>query len=244
MFFKQKKLHTNLLPMNNKLSLILIVLLISAIKPIHAQDKALKNGFSVNLIAGYLSVENYGLTVHDPDNKKGLLLGFEVGNRWYVNANEKYGFGLMINWLDITYHDRNLDIPDDTVIAHVLNISLCEFGPIGTFALTSNIGMDAYYNIRPTYLNAGKVPYDDQDLNEDGIIEQGYYSSNANAIGFSHTLGLSVRWKSLALSGEYVFGNMKTLDDSRNDITGELNLNSGTNYISANHFRFMIGFKF
>jgi len=93
-------------------------------------------------------------------------------------------------------------------------------------------------------LNAGKVPYDDQDLDEDGIIEQGYYSLNANAIGFSHTMGLSFRWKSLALSCEYVFGNMKTLVDSRNDIIGDISINNGTDYISANHFRVMFGFKF
>jgi hypothetical protein len=224
--------------MNNKLTLILIILLISAIKPTKAQDNALKNGFSLNLIAGYPSPKTYGLTGHDPDNKHGNLIGFEVGNRWYLKTNEKYGFGLMLNWLDITYHDSKLDVPDDTVFAHVLNISLCEFGPIGTYAITPNTGLDAYYNIRPTWLNAGKVPYDDQDMDGDGVIEKGYYASNANGFGLTHTMGISVRWKSLALSCEYLLGNLREIDD------GDGFLSYGSNHISANHFRFMIGVKF
>jgi hypothetical protein len=225
--------------MRKKLTFFTIVLVIVAIMPLNAQDKALKNGFSVNLITGNPSAKNYGITAteNDPNENNHLLLGFEVGNRWYLNANDKYGLGIMLNWLDVTFQSGKIDVPGDTVYSHVLNISVAEVGPIGTLALTSDIGFDVYYNIRPTYLNAGKVPFN-EDMDGDGVIDEGFYGSNANAFGLTHTMGLSARWRSLALSCEYVLGNIRRVEG------GHGNLSYGSQIVSANHFRVMLGFKF
>ncbi len=223
--------------MKNKLNLVLIVLVISAIKPANAQNKAFKNGTIINLIFGNPSPNNYGIKGHHSKIENGNLVGFEIGNRWYFKHNEKYGIGLMVNWGDASFHSSyiGMDNVDSTLnYSLVLNIAFFEGGPIGTYALTSNIRMDAYYNMRPTYMLAGQVPY--EYVNGEGITEKGYYSSYATGFGLTHTMGFSFRWRVLALSFEYLYGNLREVD-------GGL-FQYGDNNISANHLRFMVGVKF
>jgi len=219
---------------------IVFALLITTLKPANAQDKALKKGFSINLITGFPSPENYGLEGLDPDLENRLLIGLEIGNRWYIKPQEKYGFGIMLNWFDISLQFSEVDPPKEASNnrTNVFNISLLEVGPIGTYAITPNIGIDAYYNIRPTYMKTSI--YLDQGWYGTG---EGYDVDDEAAMGFTHTCGLSIRRKALALSLEYLFGNIRTVDELSFD-NGDWSLDYGTKHLSSNHFRIMIGFKF
>ncbi len=226
---------------------IVFALLIITIKPVKAQDKALKSGFSINLITGFPSPENYGLKGLDPDLTNKLFIGLEIGNRWYIKPQEKFGFGIMVNWFDVTMQFNEVDPLKEysNNRTYVFNISFFELGPIGTYAITPDIGIDAYYNIRPTYMNTGIYLDDDQDWDWDGDIDVGGYDADdETAMGFSHTCGLSIRRKALALSFEYILGNIRTIDGLKSDLSGDFSLNYGTNHLSANHFRIMLGFKF
>ena len=68
--------------------IVIIVIALSAIviNNANAQDKVLKSGFNINLITGFPSSENYGLTGLDPDLKNRLFIGLEIGNRWYIKS--------------------------------------------------------------------------------------------------------------------------------------------------------------
>ena len=218
---------------------ILFPLIIIAIGDVYGQTKSLKSGYSINLITGFPSAKNYGLKGLDPDLRNRLFIGLEMGNRWYIKPQEKFGIGIMVDWFDITMPFLEVDPPKEfsNNQMYIFNASIFELGPIVTFAINPDLGIDAYYNLRPTYMNMGIY------LDEDWETGEGYDAEDQTAMGFSHTCGVALRLKSFALSFEYLLGNIKTTDGLTFS-NGDWDINFNSTTLSSNHFRIMLGFKF
>lgn len=206
-----------------KVKSLLVLLLFSVIfSNLFAQkDRTLSNGLCVSLVTGFPSA-SFGTTDNASSGSKyGSLFGVQVGNRWYIKPQDKYGFGLMVNWIDFVLagkvgKESGLNKGNATI-----DLTLLEFGPVGTYAITDKIAFDAYYNFRPTVLVSALI-YSDPT----GKVEDETYTYSG--FGFSHTLGGAFRWKMLNLGIEYVVGGINckgtyngalpnvTLQDSKN----------------------------
>lgn len=194
------------------------------------EGRALKNGFGLQFQLGFPS-DQYGLD-KDYDlsgstlEKPGMLLGLQIGNRWYVNRGEKTGIAIMANWFDISWSQKK-DADDNA--RGVLDVALLEVGPAFTYALNSDMAIDAYYNLRPTVLSSVVI-----DSNKNGIGSVGF--------GVTHALGAAFRYKVLYIGAEYVLGNVNGTYADLGDFTGADAL--GDSKMVINNFRILLGFKF
>ncbi|MBN2862216.1 MAG: hypothetical protein JXN62_03575 [Bacteroidales bacterium] len=157
------------------------------------ESRTLSHGFSVNLIIG-IPPATYGLNKNaNPDDDIKILFtsGIQIGNRWYFGSSERFKMGLMVNWLDITAGTRK----NGDLTRVVADVSCFEIGPIGTIALSDDIALDAYYNLRPTgFVHMYTYATDDPT---------GYVG-----IGVSHAIGTAFRWKVLSVGLEYQIANI------------------------------------
>jgi len=182
------------------------------------KDRKLTNGFSINLISGIPSAAFGAEDNISSEWKYAMLFGLKLGNRWYFSTTEKYGIGLMINWIDIVVATKSVN-GDSRATA---DVSLFPVGPIGTIIIGENSAVDGYYNLRYTGFATA-------------------FGSNSNDIesfsgaGFSHALGAAFRWKALNVGLEYVVGSIKCKYSVNESITSKLKTNS---------MRLNIGFKF
>jgi hypothetical protein len=221
--------------MKKNVILLTIILLTSLTTNLFAQkDRKLSNGASVNLVIGIPS-STYGVTSDSKIDSKyqlGSIWGIQWGNRWYFKPKEKYGFGLMVNWLDITAGVKTGTESSYDWARSVADVSFLEVGPVGTYALTSDIALDAYYNLRPTGFASIMM------LTPDSGADETYTYSG---FGFTHALGAAFRYKALNIGLEYVMGSIDcegTFTGSSHDVTLESQKND------ANTFRIKIGAKF
>lgn len=165
---------------------LIILLFLSASVSVSAQEKnrILGNGFSIDCIIGFVP-NSYAWVKGDAsiNREMGLLIGGEIGNRWYLHLNNKLAFGTMVNWLEVSVTKKKSPGDYDWIgdITTVLDIALFETGPIITYALNGKTGIDVFYNIRPTLLN---------DV----------------AINVTQSVGVGIRRNVLMLNFEYVFG--------------------------------------
>ena len=197
------------------------------------KDRKLTNGFSVNLNVGIPS-DQYGVSSEDNIDSHyqlGSIWGLQLGNRWYFSPKENYGFGLMVNWVDITAGVKT-GIEDGYDWGRsVADVSFFEIGPIGTYALNKNIALDAYYNLRPTGFASVVL------ISDSGDDETYTYAG----FGFTHAIGTAFRYKALNIGIEYVMGGVNS-EGTYSGSYGDENLDSQKNI--ANNFRIMIGAKF
>jgi hypothetical protein len=199
------------------------------------KDRKFSNGFSINLVAGF-TPGTYGLTSDsNVDSKYQLsnIWGLQLGNRWYFKPKEKYGLGLMVNWLDFTAGTKTAASDGGDLTRAVVDISLLEIGPVGSFAVGKNIALDAYYNLRPTGFGSGFLWSGTANPNDEDFVYSGF--------GFTHAFGAAFRYKALNFGLEYVIGSI----DSEGTYTGsegERTLDNQVNVVD--NFRIMIGFKF
>jgi hypothetical protein len=199
------------------------------------KDRKFSNGFSINLVTGF-TPGTYGLTSEsnvDTKNQLSTIWGLQLGNRWYFKPKEKYGFGLMVNWFDFTTGTKSAPFDGGDLTRAVVDISLLEIGPVGTFALSKDIALDAYYNLRPTGFGSGFLWSGTSNPDDEDFVYSGF--------GFTHAFGTAFRYKALNLGLEYVVGSI----DSEGIYTGsegERTLENQTNIV--NNFRIMIGAKF
>lgn len=185
-------------------------------------NRTLSHGFSINLIVG-LPPANYGFHKDvdvDDDSKIILTSGIQIGNRWYFGSSERFKMGLMVNWLDMTAGTRK----NGEMTRVVVDVSLLELGPVASVALSDDIALDAYYNLRPTVF-AHIWTFSTED-------PTGYAGP-----GISHAIGTAFRWKVLSVGLEYVIGNINCeYIDTDFDYPNQKLVNS--------NFRLMIGAKF
>lgn len=214
--------------------LITIVIIAGLTSNLFAQkDRKLTNGFSINLIAGIPS-DQYGIPEDhslSDDYMLGSIWGLQLGNRWYFSPTEQYGIGLMVNWIDITAGVTVGSTGNYDWGRSVADVSFFEIGPLGTYALTKDIAIDAYYNLRPTGF-ATVTMYSSYDGDE---------TTTYAGFGLTHAIGAAFRWKALNIGLEYVMGSVNcegTYSDSYDDETLAERKNI------ANNFSIMIGAKF
>ena len=199
------------------------------------KDRKLTKGFSINLVTGIPSDE-YGASKGNPVPPEFQLniWGLQIGNRWYFNPQELYGIGLMINWFDITAGVATVKGESSDIARAVADVSILEIGPIGTYVLTNDIALDAYYNLRPTGFSTVSIRSYSSGSGED-------ITTTYAGFGFTHALGAAFRYRALNIGIEYVMGGINsdgTRSGSGNDVT------LTTQKHVANNFRIMIGAKF
>ena len=213
--------------MKKNLLLLALVLCIGFLSSVQAQ-RAIKNGFSINAVIGVPS-ESFGLDgIENMDSDIQLkgLYGFQLGNRWYFNPTDQYGIGLMVNWIDFTIGAKSTTIQNNDYGIAAIDITLLEIGPIGTFAISEDMAIDGYYNLRPTVFSWAIVDDDDDSYASAGI-------------GFSHAIGTAFRYKVLNIGFEYVLGSIKVSQEEDNGFYIPNN-----EKMKTNSFRFLIGVKF
>ena len=158
-----------------------------------------------------------------------LTFGFEVGNKFTISrfSEDKMSVGVLVDWLGFNYGsttvDNGEDEDEDADLVEskraIFNFNFLEVGPSFTYAVNDDIGVDLYYQIKPTLL----IP----TFSFGGETDAGDPS-----IGVSHAVGLGIRYSVFALSLEPNFGSVNVFDEE-----GEIKTN-------ATHFRINLGFKF
>jgi len=207
--------------------LFVVVFFIGILSNIHAQ-KAIKNGFSINAVIG-LASESFGLDNIESMNSEvqvKMLYGIQLGNRWYFNPTEQYGIGLMVNWIDFAIGAKSTTINNSEFGIAAIDFTFLEVGPVGTYAISEDMAIDGYYNLRPTVFGYAIV-----DEDEDSYVAAG--------AGFSHTLGAAFRYNKLNVGIEYVLGGINVSQEESDGINIPNN-----EKMSVNNFRIVFGFKF
>ena len=222
--------------MKKNILLIAIILLVGITTSLFAQkDRTLSNGFSVNLVLGFPST-TFGVPSDSEIDDKytiGTILGVQIGNRWYFKPKEKYGFGLMVNWLDFTMGVKSVSDSDGDWARATIDFSFLEVGPVGTFVLADNLALDAYYNLRPTVLSSAFVTSYSSSSDDETYTYVG--------VGVSHAIGAAVRYKIFNFGMEYTMGAINsqgTYSGSYDNVT----LDDEKNMV--NSFRLKFGLKF
>ena len=208
--------------------LLVLVFFIGILNNIQAQ-RAIKNGFSINAVIGFPS-GSFGLDgtpeILNSDLQLKMLYGLQLGNRWYFNPTEQYGIGLMVNWVDFTVGLKSITSGNYDYAIAAIDFTFLEVGPIGTFAISEDMAIDGYYNLRPTLFSYAIVSED----------EDSYASAG---IGLSHAIGTAFRFKVLNVGLEYVLGSIKVSQEEENGFNIP---NNGK--MKTNSFRIFIGVKF
>lgn len=187
--------------------------------------RAIKKGFSLLLEIGFPS-DKYGFDVDgDAFSEKGKIIGLQIGNRWYFKNEGISAFGIMANWLDVSWNKKS----ENDFDFGTLNVSFLELGPVYTYALSSDAALDFYYNLQPTVLSSAYVNSDG-----DGLGSAGF--------GMTHAIGGALRYKVFNFGLEYVFGKVNGAYVAVGDFPDTGNLGEAT--MSAKNVRFLIGFKF
>ena len=198
------------------------------------KNRTLSNGFSANLITGFPS-STYGFA-SDAKNvdqyKLGGIWGLELGDRWYFKPKERYGFGLLVKWIDLSGVYKKGTTNGENWEREVVDITFLSFGPIGTYAINDNVALDAYYNLRPTGFGSRLILKSPSGSSGD---ETYYYYG----FGISNALGVAFRYKALNIGLEYVFGSIK----SDGTYSGPNDLKLESQKIVNNNFRILLGVK-
>ena len=213
-----------------KINFLMVVLLFVGITSSYAQKNGIiGKGSNTNFIIGFPSA-SFGVEDGDEvadEYQLGVLWGIEWGNRWYFSPTETMGFGLMINWADISYSTKTGTENGLEWSKAVIDMTFMEIGPIGTYALSNNMAIDGYYNLRPTLLMSGAV------VSDETFAYAGF--------GFSHAIGTAFRYNVFNVGLEYVFGGINSVGTYSGSLGG-IDLDEKKN--KTNSLRIMLGFKF
>jgi len=233
--------------MKNYLS-ILFLLLFSLSSTTAQTDRTLKNGFGVKLNISSPG-SNYGLasptltdingqSIGSIDFGSGFMIGVQVGNVWYFNPKEKFGIGLMVNWMDFTIafaSGNNLVTNGFETNTNKLtfDFTIAEIGPIATFKLNDNSAFDVYYNLRPSIYFSTILTNDSFNSFNQDIL--------SIAFGPTHAIGAAFRYKVFYVGPELVIGRLKDRKVRNADFFDEYLYDDD---IKATHFRIVVGAKF
>lgn len=201
------------------------------------KHRAIKNGISFNTSIGF-NTEDMGLNVPEYNWDKHCYIHLQFGTRWYIRPKGKLAFGIKVNWIDFSYTEasalldttsQSSDGLDETTCKKFISFSFLTFGPVGTFAISKNIGFDLFYQLRPTYVRA------ETSRNNIGI-QPGF--------GVSHIAGCALRIGVFNLGAEYVFGKISPFVDKIDNTINGGNTSGKIGKISSDYFRIIIGCKF
>ncbi len=187
------------------------------------------NGFRLNFNFG-LTGGLYGADVDGDKDvykelgaKPGLTWGVSLGNKWTFArfSDDKMSVGLMVDWVDFSYASKKYTILNNDAYNRVLNIAFLKVGPSFTYALNDKMGLDAYYQVRPTY--AGSILGESDDPNV------------AVGFGFTHAVGVAFRYGLLNVAVEPNFGSVEVVNTDFDSLTSNMSLGNT---------RIVVGFKF
>ncbi len=198
-------------------------------------DDPLDNGFIIR--AGIsLPSQGYGFSSEEKEESKEytpkLGLGLEIGNQWYVfrSGAENLGVAINVNWFDLGLATKSTTSDGVDFTTAVFTGSFIEFGPMFTYKLTDDIGVDLFYNLKPTLMVSAATLSNDGDN----------FSQAYTGFGFNNAIGTTFRWRALAFGFEYVFGNIKATNVNSDD----KNATVPDNYkMISNAFKINIGVK-
>ncbi len=208
-------------------TLILSICLVALMTNVYGQkDRTLSNGFSVKVVTG-LPFELYGTDVDlegdiPSEFTYGMLFGMQIGNQWYISPSDNFGFAINVNWVDFTIAKKKVDLFEMT--RRAIDFTFIEVGPLVTYALSDEIAIDGYYNLRPTLLMTAQIYEGDDDA--DASI----------GFGFSHAIGANFRWNVLSVGAEFVGGGINSAAVDSEDVDKVK--------LSTSSLRFLLGVKF
>lgn len=219
--------------MKRTVLLLTVLFAVSLTMQVSAQ-RAIKNGFSIQANIGFPSTL-YGASVDAEksdleDYSYGTSIGFQLGNRWYIMPQEKWGVGIMVNWIDFNFAVKGGSEYGYDWARTTMDFTFIEFGPIGTFALNPDMAIDGFINYRPTLLISAWV------------VDASDYTEGSVGFGGTYTFGAAFRWKVLSVGLEYVGGKVNSAvaaesgDYTYDDLPNE--------DISSNNVRLVLGVKF
>lgn len=220
-----------------KLSLVLVVaILFTSLNSIAKKDPISK-GFNFNLYAG-IPGSTYGLEKDcgAPSSfSPNAISGIQIGNRWYFAPTKKFGVGLKVNWLDLSYGASDAS---ELEVVKVLDMSALGLGPVGSIGIGDHMAIDAYYQLRPTLLTSR--------LEHSEFIYEMYDGFGmANSIvktsfGLASTIGIAFRYRILNMGFEYLLGGVKSIHNS-----GSIHpYMSESPKLQTNSLRINLGLKF
>lgn len=195
------------------------------------------NGLGIKLFAGFHNSE-YGLPTYDLGILSSAVevdapnpspcLGIALDNRWYVANPGNAGIAINARWIDYSI----AFLKEDGCKTRYSDFSLLGVGAIGTYYLSDEMAIDAFYNICPNIL-IEKTKFDDGDGDLD---EVGYY------LGASHRLGAAYRYKVFQAGFEMKLGTLTGQDwgDNDDEYGGLFTVYDA----KTNNFRIFLGFKF
>ena len=198
------------------------------------QGKMLDDGFSLKFSIGFPPAE-YGFDGDIPVPEGFALettFGMEIGNQWYFYKNEHFGVGLDINWFDFVYGKTKINDPllVESADRFTFEASFIEFGPVVTYAINDLFAIEAYYNLRPTYMATWYREGPDDD-----VVVRNY--------SFLHAVGIGARLKFFYIGYESTFGTVNgnvTGYGEYEDITDLFDKQD----MSGNNSKLIIGFAF
>ena len=149
-----------------------------------------------------------------------VIFAFKMGNLWSFYSWDHFGIGMKMNWLEVSYTQRNIDLQDIYIHRFTVDFSAGAFGPLFIFAFNNKMCLDLYYNLRPTFMIATSVESGSLDYYKD------YYEQLS--MGFTNVFGCSYRFYVLSVGLEYLYGNLPDLDyiDERGYFDGPKLVNS------------------
>jgi len=172
----------------------------------NVKNRAIKKGLIINTSIGLVTTKA-GLQIPNHNWDKLSYVNFQLGTRWYIKPQQKWGLGIQVSWFDILFAQSTAPVKQefpneyelfdtDKMNNQIFTTSFFTVGPVGTFAITPNIAIDGYYNIRPTFVMA----------TASGIEQQ-------PGFGLSHLVGFSFRVGVFSVGTDYIFGDIKSLTD-------------------------------
>ena len=186
------------------------------------KDKMLKSGFFFHM-GVFIPFKNYMFpdVLSDIDSSETFGIGpdFELGNMFKIKSFDQQAFGLRATWLSAGLTKLMFD---DTSGLRAFNGTIARVGPYFTYS-NNDIAFDVFYQIGPSY---GIVL--DEKWNDFGFD---------GALGLTHELGLTFRYKVLSLGTGLRFGKIKDVDNLNQKINKEWYL-----YRTGN-IRFFVGIK-
>lgn len=222
------------------LFLIIFIAVSNFIYGQNVKNRAIKRGLILNTSIG-INTTKAGLQT--PNIKWDELSHFNLqfGTRWYIKPQKQWAIGIQTSWFDISYlestslttqeYNYDDDIFDTGGITNKLfAVSFFTVGPVGTYAITPNIAIDGYYNIRPTFVQANVSGTGDQP-----------------GFGVSHLFGFAFRVGVSNIAIEYIFGEIKPFTDIISDAVEDIGENVTTQNvgkIKTNELRLSVGLKF
>ncbi len=172
-------------------------------------------------------------------------VGLAMDNRWYVANPGNVGIAINARWFDFSYaslkqteegYNQSYEMKTKFFDASALGI-----GVIGTYYLSDDMAIDAFWNIIPNVLI--------ESTSTEGVSE----NDVVYAFGASQRLGAAYRFKVFQAGFELKFGKLKYQDwgsdDEADDEYSQMAYDMVDNFlgdtkIKTTNFRVFIGFKF